>query len=67
MKECSSKRLTAKLLQEKILKSLFSSLMKKMVLFAPKDIVLKLPTSLAVGGSARRSNQLRFQFHFAKF
>jgi len=36
-----------------------------MVLFAPQDIVLKLPTPLAVGRSARRSKKLRFQFDFA--
>jgi len=33
--------------------------------FVPKDIVLKLPTPLAVDGSARRSNQSRFQFDFS--
>jgi len=37
-----------------------SSLMKKMVLFAPKDIVLKLPTPLAVGGSAGEATSYVF-------
>ena len=35
--------------------------------FAPDDIVLKLPNPVAVGGSARTSNQLRFDFDFSKF
>ena len=34
--------------------------------FAPDDIVLILPAPVAVGGSERRSNQLRFNFDFSK-
>ena len=34
--------------------------------FAPGDIVLILPTPVVVGGSERRSNQLRFNFYFCK-
>ena len=34
--------------------------------FAPDDIVLILPAPAAVGGSERRSNQLRFNFDFSK-
>ena len=32
--------------------------------FAQEDIVFKLPVPIAVGGSARRSSQLRFGFAF---
>ena len=34
--------------------------------FAPDDIVPMLPAPVAVGGSERRSNQLRFNFDFSK-
>ena len=34
--------------------------------FAPDDYVLILPAPIAVGGSERRSNQLRFNFYFSK-
>ena len=34
--------------------------------FAPNDIVLALPAPVAIGGSERRSNQLRFNFDFSK-
>ena len=34
--------------------------------FSQEDIVLKLPVPIAVGGSARRSSQLRFDFDFNK-
>ena len=34
--------------------------------FAPVDIVLILPAPVAVCGSERRSNQLRFNFDFSK-
>ena len=34
--------------------------------FAPDDIVPILPAPVAVGGSERRSNQLRFNFDFSK-
>ena len=34
--------------------------------FAPDDIVLILSAPVAVGGSERRSNQLRFNFDFSK-
>ena len=34
--------------------------------FASNDIVLILPAPVAVGGSERRSNQLRFNFDFSK-
>ena len=34
--------------------------------FAPDDIVLILSAPVAVGGSERRSNQLRFNFGFSK-
>ena len=34
--------------------------------FAPDDIALILPAPVAVGGSERRSNQLRFIFDFSK-
>ena len=34
--------------------------------FAPDDIVLILPAPVAVGGSERRTNQLRFNFDFSK-
>ena len=35
--------------------------------FAPDDTVLILPAPVAVGGSERRSNQLRFNFDLNKF
>ena len=34
--------------------------------FSPDDIVPILPAPVAVGGSAKRSNQLRFNFDFSK-
>ena len=34
--------------------------------FAPKNIILKLPVTIVVGGTARTSNQLRFDFDFKK-
>ena len=33
--------------------------------FSPQDIVLKLPAPLVIGGSARKSNQLRFDYDFS--
>lgn len=34
--------------------------------FAPEDIVLKLPNPVAVGGSTRRSGQLRFEYDLSQ-
>ena len=34
--------------------------------FAPQDIVLKLPAPLIIGGSARKSSQLRLDYDFSK-
>ena len=34
--------------------------------FALEDIILKLPAPIVVGGTARRSSQLRFDFDFKK-
>ena len=34
--------------------------------FAPQDIVLKLPAPLVIGGSARKSSQLQFDYDFSK-
>ena len=34
--------------------------------FAPQDIVLKFPAPLVIGGSARKSSQLRFDYDFSK-
>ena len=34
--------------------------------FSQEDIVFKLPVTIAVGSSARRSSQLRFDFDFNK-
>ena len=39
---------------------------KDAALFAPDDIVLILPAPVGVGGSEKRSNQLRFNFDFSK-
>ena len=39
---------------------------KDAALFARDDIVLILPTPIAVGESERRNNQLRFNFDFSK-
>ena len=35
-------------------------------LFVPQDIVLKLLAPLVIGGSARKSSQLRFDYDFSK-
>ena len=35
--------------------------------FFPDDIVLIFPAPVAVGGSGRRNNQLRFNFDFSQF
>ena len=34
--------------------------------FAVDDIILKLPSPVAIGGSARRNNLLQFNFDFSK-
>ena len=34
--------------------------------FAPQDIVLKLPAPLIIGGSSKKSSQLRFDYDFSK-
>ena len=34
--------------------------------FAPQDIVLKLPAPLVIGGSSKKSSQLRFDYDFSK-